>query len=121
MHFRGLGFFPNERRPRVLWAGMEASANLPELVASIERALAPLGIPAESREFVPHLTLARFETDGTFRRDLEKLVRVTSELKSYDFGKTRETEFHLFRSILKRSGAEYTRQQTFPIVKEPAE
>jgi RNA 2',3'-cyclic 3'-phosphodiesterase len=121
LHFRGLGFFPNERRPRVLWVGMEASANLPELVASIERALVPLGIPAESRDFVPHLTLARFQTDGALRRDLEKLVRVTGELKAYDFGKTRETEFYLFRSILKRSGAEYTRLQTFPIVKEAAE
>jgi len=28
LRFRGLGFFPNERRPRVLWAGIEASPSL---------------------------------------------------------------------------------------------
>jgi RNA 2',3'-cyclic 3'-phosphodiesterase len=120
LHFRGLGFFPNERRPRVLWCGMEASANLAELAASIERALVPLGIAAESRDFVPHLTLARFQTEGGSRRDLEKLVRAADELKSYDFGETRETEFHLIESMLKPSGAEYKRQQTFPIVKGSA-
>jgi 2'-5' RNA ligase len=117
MQFRGLGFFPNERRPRVLWCGVEASANLAELAANIDRALAPLGIPPESREFMPHLTLARFQSDGGPRHDLEKLLRAAGDLKSYDFGRTQESNFHLIESKLKPSGAEYRRLQTFPIVK----
>jgi len=120
IQFRGLAFFPNERRPRVLWCGVKASANLAELAAGVERALVPLGIPAESREFVPHLTLARFRADGGSRDDLEKLVRAADELKSYEFGETRETEFHLIESMLKPSGAEYKRRQTFQIVKGSA-
>lgn len=120
LQFRGLGFFPNERRPRVLWCGMEASANLAELVAAVERALVPLGIPAESRDFVPHLTLARFHTEGAARSDLETLVRAADELKSYDFGRTREMQFHLIESILKPAGAEYKRVEIFPIVKAMA-
>ena len=117
MQFRGLGFFPNERRPRVLWCGVEASANLAELAANIDRALAPLGIPPESREFMPHLTLARFQSDGGPRHDLEKRLRAAGDLKSYDFGRTQESNFHLIESKLKPSGAEYRRLQTFPIVK----
>lgn len=120
MQFRGLGFFPNERRPRILWCGVEASPNLAELAAAVERTLVPLGIPAESRDFVPHLTLARFNTDGGPHRDLETLVRAAGELKSYDFGRTRETEFHLIESILKPAGAEYKRLESFPIVKDSA-
>jgi len=120
MQFRGLGFFPNERRPRVLWCGVEASPNLAELAAAVERALVPLGIAIESRDFVPHLTLARINTDRVPRRDLETLVRAAGELKSYDFGRTRETEFHLIESILKPAGAEYRRLETFPIVKGSA-
>ena len=120
MQFRGLGFFPNERRPRVLWCGVEASPNLVELAAAVERALVPLGIATESRDFVPHLTLARINTDRVPRRDLETLVRAAGELKSYDFGRTRETEFHLIESILKPAGAEYRRLETFPIVKGSA-
>jgi RNA 2',3'-cyclic 3'-phosphodiesterase len=117
IHFRGLGFFPNERRPRVLWCGVEASPNLAELAEAVQRALVPLGIPAESRDFVPHLTLARFNSDDAPRKDLETLVRAAGELKSYDFGRTRETEFHLIESILKPVGAEYKRLETFSIVK----
>jgi RNA 2',3'-cyclic 3'-phosphodiesterase len=120
IHFRGLGFFPNERRPRVLWCGVEASTNLAELAEAVQRALVPLGIPAESRDFVPHLTLARFNRDGGPHRDLETLARAAGELKSYDFGRTRETEFHLIESILKPAGAEYRRLETFPIVKGSA-
>lgn len=120
MQFRGLGFFPNERRPRVLWCGVEASPNLAELAAAVERALVLLGIPGDSRDFVPHLTLARFNAEGGARRDLETLVRAAGELKSYDFGRTRETEFHLIESILKPAGAEYKRLESFPIVEVPA-
>jgi len=120
MQFRGLGFFPNERRPRVLWCGVEASPNLAELAAAVERALVPLGIATESRDFVPHLTLARFNAEGGARRDLGTLVRAAGELKSYDFDRTRETEFHLIESILKPAGAEYKRLESFPIVEVSA-
>src|SRR3990167_1334580 len=33
MEFHGLGYFPNERRPRVFWVGIEASDNLPALAS----------------------------------------------------------------------------------------
>jgi RNA 2',3'-cyclic 3'-phosphodiesterase len=120
INFRGLGFFPNERRPRVLWCGVNAPANLAELAMGVERALAPLGIAAEQREFVAHLTLARFRAEGNSHCDLEKLVRAAGELKSYDFGDARETEFHLIESLPKPTGALYKRQRTFSIVKGPA-
>src|SRR5437762_3129412 len=61
LEFRGLGFFPNEKRPRVFWAGIEASPNLKTLAAEIDRAMEKLGIPCEQRPFSPHLTLARSE------------------------------------------------------------
>lgn len=117
MQFRGLGFFPDARRPHVLWCGIAASPSLAELAAGVERALEPLGIPRESREFVPHLTLARLRPDRGPRRQLEKLVRAADELKSYDFGSARETEFHLIESQTKPSGAEYKTLESFPIVK----
>lgn len=120
LRFRGLGFFPNERRPRVLWCGLEASTDLAALAASIEQALVPLGIAAESRDFVPHLTLARFDREGCSRHQVEKLVRAVEQLKSYDAGETRQTEFYLIESILKPSGAEYKRRRALAIVKEPA-
>jgi RNA 2',3'-cyclic 3'-phosphodiesterase len=113
MHFRGLGFFPNERRPRVLWCGITASPNLGELAASVEGALEPLGFPSESRAFVPHLTLARFPSAGGH----QKLLSAAEELKEYDFGTTRESQMYLYQSVLHPSGAQYKRLESFSFVK----
>jgi len=116
LRFQGVGFFPSERRPRVFWCGIEASPNLRELVADIERTLVPLGIPAEKREFVPHLTLSRFDSP----HGLGQLVERSHELRSLDLGRTQQEQFHLFESVLKRSGAEYAKLKSFAFAKEPA-
>ncbi len=115
-NFRGIGFFPNEFHPRVVWCGIQASSNLPQLAAGVDRALQPFGFSAESRAFAPHLTLARFNS----HKGLDTLVRAANNLKSYDFGSARDSEFHLYQSVLKPSGAEYTRLATYPFVKEGA-
>jgi 2'-5' RNA ligase len=116
LHFRGVGFFPNERRPRVVWCGIDASRNLAEIASEIDRALEPLGMPRENRAFVPHLTLARIEPP----RPLDALTREAEELKSTEFGSARESQFYLFESRLKRSGAEYTKIETYSFVKAAA-
>jgi 2'-5' RNA ligase len=108
--FRGLGFFPNARRPRVLWAGIEASQELADLAAAVETALDPLGFARDGRVFSPHLTLARFDTP----RGLEALHAAIEKSGHLEFGSVIATDFHLYQSILKPSGAEYTRQATFP-------
>jgi RNA 2',3'-cyclic 3'-phosphodiesterase len=107
--FRGVGFFPDEKKPRVMWCGVEASENFFELAAAIEKALEPLGFERETRPYVPHVTLARLNS----ARNIEKLVRAAAPLKSYDFGAARESEFHLYESVLKPSGSEYKKLATF--------
>jgi 2'-5' RNA ligase len=109
MNFRGLGFFPNDRRPRVLWAGIEAGPDLAALASAVDTALAALGIPREERAFSPHLTLARFDTP----RGLEALHAAIEKGGHLEFGATTAQEFHLYQSILKPGGAEYTRLATF--------
>jgi 2'-5' RNA ligase len=109
IRFSGVGFFPSERRPRVLWAGMEATPNLAELASSLEARLEPLGIAKEQRDFKPHLTLARFSEPWPAR----KLLDAVRSLPNREFGEMRASEFHLFESHLKRSGAEYTVLATF--------
>lgn len=111
LEFRGLGFFPNEKHPRVLWAGIEASTNLMKLAGDIQGAIEKLGIPQEQRPFSPHLTLARFERPGM----PEKLRVAIAENAQRKFGTLRTNEFHLIQSKLKPSGAEYTTLASFPI------
>jgi RNA 2',3'-cyclic 3'-phosphodiesterase len=115
--FRGLGFFPDERRPRVLWAGIKAGVELAELAAAVETALEPLGISREDRAFSPHLTLARLEGP----RVLETLREAVKNAGRLAFGRTTATEFHLYQSILKPGGAEYTRVATFSFIGRASE
>ena len=110
LDFRGLGFFPNEKHPRVFWAGIEASPNLKDLAADIDRATEKLGIPREQRPFSPHLTLARFEPPGL----PEKLRSAIQENEVREFGTLSTSQFHLIESKLKPSGAEYTTLESFP-------
>ncbi len=109
--FAGLGFFPSARRPRVFWAGVEADPQLAVLAGAVEAKLEPLGVPAEKRDFHPHLTLARFDSpQGT-----QALAAEVEALGAPEFGSETFREFHLYRSVLKRSGAEYTRLVTYPL------
>ena len=112
--FRGLGFFPNERHPRVFWAGIEASENLKTLAADIDRSLEAFGVARERRAFAPHLTLARFEPPGLH----EKLRPAIQREIAREFGSLHTHAFHLVESRLKSSGAEYTRIATFPFATE---
>ena len=110
VRFRGAGFFPNERHPRVFWAGVEASPNLAELARDVDQRLSHLGIAAETREFRPHLTLARFESEDGLPRLREEIKK----LEPFDFGSMRASEFYLFQSELGRGGAKYTKLASFP-------
>jgi RNA 2',3'-cyclic 3'-phosphodiesterase len=118
--FSGLGFFPNDRRPRVVWCKTTASPNMTMLAAAVEEALQPLGIEPESRPFIPHVTLARIEVEKVPRTDIEKFVRAANAAESTTFGSACETEFHLYESLLKPSGAKYKRLQSFPFLKGTA-
>jgi RNA 2',3'-cyclic 3'-phosphodiesterase len=114
--FAGLGFFPSPRRPRVFWAGIEAAPILAALASAIEMKLELLGIAPEKRAFHPHLTLARFESpQGT-----QRLSAAVEALGEPEFGTATFTEFHLYQSVLKRSGAEYTRLVSYPFSRQQA-
>ena len=59
MALGGIGAFPNFRRARVVWMGIEQEARLELLHHDIELACESLGFEVEGRAFRPHLTLAR--------------------------------------------------------------
>jgi RNA 2',3'-cyclic 3'-phosphodiesterase len=116
LEFRRLGFFPNERRPRVLWAGVEGSPNLAALAGEIDARLSQSGIPHETRDFSPHLTVARFDPPG-----ISEALRAAAQKNfTREFGSVRTGEFHLFESKTRPTGAEYIRLSSFSFVKAEA-
>jgi len=86
------------------------------LAADIDARLEKLGIPHETREFSPHLTLARFDPPGIS----EKLCAAALENATREFGSVRTGEFHLFESKTRPTGAEYTRLSSFSFAKAEA-
>jgi 2'-5' RNA ligase len=114
LHFAGLGFFPSAKRPRILWAGIETGPELTQLAAAVEECVVKLGVEREKRQFRPHITLARFESP----RGLDPLRDAIEKLGTPDFGSTTARQFCLYRSVLKRSGAEYTRVASYPFFGE---
>ena len=112
--FRSLGFFPDEKRPRVFWIGTQSSPNLKTLAADIDQSLHQLGFPLEDRPFTPHLTLARFNAPGL----PAKFAAAVKENAARSFGSLTAREFHLIESKLKSTGAEYTTLQSFPFAPE---
>lgn len=91
---RGVGWFPNERRPRVFWAGAERNPALAALAASADAALAALDVPAEHRAYSPHVTLARVPRGAR----VEPLRRRLATAPVPEFGAFAAGSFTLFES-----------------------
>lgn len=114
--FGGLGAFPNPKRPRVIWIGIQAPAGLEALQHGIEAATATLGYPDEQRPFSPHLTIGRVK-QNIASADMQKIRAALESSKVGSLGTTRVSAVHLFKSDLKPSGSVYTRLFSAPLGK----
>lgn len=101
---KGIGVFPDIRRARVLWVGLEGKG-LEPLAMEVEKALEPMGFPAEKRPYKPHLTIGRWRYFGG---PPEILRQGIERWKEYDFGESLIEEVVFFQSILKPEGAVYS-------------
>jgi 2'-5' RNA ligase len=102
---KGLGVFPDVKRPRILWVGLQGK-ELVDLTLRVETALGPLGFAAEKREPKPHLTIGRWRHfDGSSR----KLAADLESWKNHEFGASTVAEVVFFQSVLKPEGAVYHR------------
>lgn len=100
----GIGVFPDIRKPRVLWVGLEAQG-LQTLSQEVEAALEPLGFAPEKRGFKPHLTIGRWRN---FTAKAQRLKEEIDHWKDQDFGQSTVEEVVIFQSILKPNGAVYS-------------
>ena len=102
VRFVGLGAFPNPRRPRVIWVGVEEGAKeLSELSEKVNATLAKLKLPKPDEEFTPHLTIARVKSG------VGSLPRIIEENKSVEFGSIVVDRIRLKKSTLTSRGPIY--------------
>lgn len=66
MRFTRIGAFPDPRRPRVLWLGLQAPPALELLKDRVERASEAIGFAPEGVPFRSHVTLGRLRDGQRF-------------------------------------------------------
>jgi len=104
MSVREVGAFPNFRRARVVWIGVEQERRLELLHHDLELACEREGFEVEGRPFRPHITLARVRNPLPSAR-LKAFARLA---RSVRVQATMLVErITLFESILAPSGARY--------------
>jgi len=105
----GLGSFGGNK-PRALWAGIESCEPLIRLQKAHERAARLAGLPAETRNFTPHVTLARLNNTKP---------HILAEYLSYYGGLAFEPfevdEFVLFSSRANQGGGPYLVEAAYPL------
>ena len=122
LSFKGHGFFPSAKAPRVFWIGIQAGPNLATLAAAVDAALAPFSTMRERQPYTPHLTLARAGSgrpqggpgDAPSSR-FQKLQQKLAGLPEPEFGTMTAREFFLYESKLSPAGAEYRKIERFAL------
>ena len=103
---RGLGAFPDTRRARVIWCGIDAERErIAALYEMIENLCGNHGFPRDDRAFTPHLTLARARRDA---RMPAKLADYLVKNRDTVYGSSRFDRLVLFKSDPGRDGPVYT-------------
>ena len=105
IEIRGIGWFPNARRPRVFWTGVEGGDALRNLAKATEQATATVGVPVEERAYSPHLTLARLPDPVP----MDGLRAEAAKLETKSFGSFQASAFYLYLS----AGGKYTKLAEF--------
>jgi 2'-5' RNA ligase len=103
-----LGCFPDLRRPRVVWVGVqEESGTLKRLQKAVEDGMAKLGFAPEGRKFDAHLTLGRTQRRAS-SGDVRRLGQLVSETDISSLGQMEARAVSLIKSDLRPTGAVYT-------------
>ncbi|MCY4072155.1 MAG: RNA 2',3'-cyclic phosphodiesterase [Chloroflexi bacterium] len=113
LRIAGVGQFPIEARPRVIWAGVENTPPLRDVYEAVGVALEREGFRRERRRFHPHITLMRFKKP--LRRGLASTwIREHMDFFTEPFP---VAEFVLYESELKPSGAVYRVRQVYNLLR----
>ena len=110
----GLGSFPNLKRPRVIYIGIQAPATLEALQRGIDSASRRLGYESEERGFSPHLTVGRVKQNIS-ATEQQSIRRALEETRIDSLGSARVDSVHLYKSDLQPTGSVYTRLYSAPL------
>ena len=109
---RGVGLFPNIRRPSIIWTGIAGQTDvLGSIHKSVNSGLTDIGFEADKRPYRGHLTLGRIKTHMDQSR-LVTALRVNQEFASEAFSVERLV---MFKSERHPNGPVYTKLYEVPL------
>ena len=98
------GAFPKASQPRVLWIGIaDQTGELSRLQQLFEKECAAEGFEKETRDFSPHLTIARLR-----RPEGAKALAETNQKLAFESINVQVNELVVFRSEPSSKGSRYT-------------
>ena len=112
LELRGIGQFPPRGPLRQLWIGVTLNPGLERLRRRIEKHVIEVGVPAERRKFVPHVTLARFRQPPPEPR-LSAYLQRNSLVRLPSFP---VDTFGLYSSVLRANGADHVLEAEYNFV-----
>jgi RNA 2',3'-cyclic 3'-phosphodiesterase len=102
-----LGLFPTDRKPRVIWLGLDGDFEpMRALYGDLGAMLARYEFPVEQRPLAPHLTLGRVRDQPTRAAEME----ISTTVRGWQAGEPLAMpveEVVLYRSHLSKDGARY--------------
>ncbi len=113
--FGGVGCFPDPKKPRVLWLGIEEGAEaLGSLYDALAARLEPLGFPPEARGYRPHLTIGRFKHTRHQGQGADggSIAAHLAGVAVGNAGQMTVSKVLLYASRLEKHAAEYDRLHT---------
>lgn len=105
----GVGAF-GSKKPHAIYAGVAASPDLNALQAEIDRISRRLGLSADSRKFVPHVTLARLKSSSPL-----DIAAYLSSRGNFSTAPFRVSRFVMMSSRSSVGGGPYVVEETWPL------
>jgi 2'-5' RNA ligase len=113
IELEGVGRFISPNQITTLWVGVRKSAELQVLHTAIATALAGSGFRPESRDYTPHITLARCESTAPAEVTHDFLARN----QKFSLPELPATAFGLFSSTFVGDTPVYRRERTIPLLR----
>lgn len=99
----GVGVFPNQHNPKVLWLGLESLQPLMSAYEQLGDLLRQNGFSFDTKPLKPHLTLARIKS----LENLSAFDALMNEYLQFNFGTVAINQVVLFESIFTSEGPVY--------------
>jgi 2'-5' RNA ligase len=101
----GVGCFPTNRNPRVVWIGVASGLeNFASLAKQLEKCLIGIGFKPERERFTAHLTIGRVRSG----RNKSELLKKLGEVLNAEIGRMTVNSIKLKKSTLTPKGPVYT-------------